>query len=187
MELGADSSRQPGILKLAGLSLQVLERGGRYAIRLRDPNCRLRKEFSGLNWFPVQESYRVTARLEPHKTGGGVKVTNVLGQTSEMKSPGVAVFRLNGQELRLTPVIEDDGTLFFIFRDATAGKQTYGAGRFLYAAPARNGKIVLDFNRAENPPCAFTPYATCPLPPRENRLAVPIAAGEKTYHHGPAR
>jgi uncharacterized protein (DUF1684 family) len=92
---------------------------------------------------------------------------------------------LHGQDLRLYPVLEEPGAkeLFFIFRDQTSGKETYGAGRFLYSALPREGTVVLDFNKAYNPPCAFTPYATCPLPPKENRLAVRVEAGEKKYGH----
>ena len=124
----------------------------------------------------------MTARFvaEPRK----IPIANVLGQTEAMASPGYVVFRLQGQELRLYPVFEAPATsLFFIFRDQTSGKETYGAGRFLDTDLPRGNQVVLDFNKAYDPPCAFTPYATCPLPPQENRLAVRIEAGEKTYGH----
>jgi hypothetical protein len=104
-------------------------------------------------------------------------VLNILGDTVQLPSPGYVVFTLDGRELRLEPVIEDK-ELFFIFRDQTAGKETYPSGRFLYTHLPRDGKVELDFNKAENPPCAFTPYATCPLPPKQNVLAVRIEAGE---------
>jgi uncharacterized protein (DUF1684 family) len=106
-----------------------------------------------------------------------VEVPNILGGTFTMESPGYVQFTVGGQHHRLEPVLEDQ-ELFFIFRDASAGKDTYPAGRFLYTAKAAGGKVTLDFNRAVNPPCAFTPYATCPLPPRHNTLSVPIRAGE---------
>ncbi len=111
---------------------------------------------------------------------------NVLGQTVTMPCPGRAEFMLEGRLLHLDGALEepDAAELFFIFRDATTGKETYGAGRFLYAELPKDGRIVLDFNKAYNPPCAFTPYATCPLPPPQNRLGVPIEAGEKTYGQG---
>jgi len=114
-----------------------------------------------------------------------IPILNVLGQTEDMESPGYAAFQLHGQEYRLRPVFEEAGAqeLFFIFRDQTSGKETYGAGRFLYSALPKDGTVELDFNKAYNPPCAFTAYATCPLPPAENRLAVRIEAGEKKYGH----
>ena len=118
---------------------------------------------------------------EPRK----IPILNVLGQTEDSECPGYAVFSLHGKELRLYPIIEEPGDkqLFFIFRDQTTGKETYGAGRFLYSDLPKNGEVVLDFNKAYNPPCAFTPYATCPLPPKENHLSVRVEAGEMTYAH----
>jgi uncharacterized protein (DUF1684 family) len=147
---------------------------------VKDRNSRLRKEFAGLHFFPVDESYRVTGRL----VGGPRKIPilNVLGQVEDMASPGYVEFVLHGEKLRLTPVQESPDELFFIFRDLTAGKETYGSGRFLDTPVAKDGLVELDFNKAYNPPCAFTPYATCPLPPRENRLAVRVAAGELASH-----
>jgi uncharacterized protein (DUF1684 family) len=172
------------VVKAGRLSLFVIQRGDRYGIRLKDPESRNRRQFHGLDYFPANEAYRVTARFvaEPRK----IPILNVLGQTEQDECPGYAVFRLRGQELRLYPVLEDPGakSLFFIFRDLTSGKETYGAGRFLDTEDLpRGGRIVLDFNKAYNPPCAFTAYATCPLPPKENRLPVRIEAGEKTYGH----
>jgi uncharacterized protein (DUF1684 family) len=165
---------------LGSVQLFVIKRGDRYGIRMKDANSRVRKEFRGLHWFPADPAYRITARFvaEPRK----IPVLNVLGQTEQQDCPGYAEFTLAGKPVRLYPVIEPGSKqLFFIFRDLTSGKETYGAGRFLYSAMPRDGKVVLDFNRAYNPPCVFTPYATCPLPPKENRLAVRIPAGELKY------
>src|SRR5688572_17715190 len=168
------------------LSLHVIERGGRLGIRMKDKESRLLKEFTGLRWFPVREEQRVEARFVPYTPPKKVPVPNILGQVDDLPSPGYAVFQVGGREVRLDPVLEDPGAteLFFIFRDETAKKETYPAGRFLYSAMPKDGKVVLDFNKAYSPPCAFTPYATCPLPPRQNRLPVRIEAGEmRSGHH----
>ncbi len=169
------------VVKVGRLSLFVIERGEKTGIRLKDPESRYVREFRGLEYFPPSERYRVTARwvAEPRK----IPILNVLGQTEPSPSPGYAVFRIEGREFRLHPILEepDAKQLFYIFRDQTAGKETYGAGRFLYSDLPKNGTVVLDFNRAYNPPCAFTDYATCPLPPKENRLPIQIEAGEKKY------
>ncbi len=178
-ELHADSSGKPDVVTLGSLSMFVIERGGRYGIRLKDLNSRLRKEFTGLHYFPVNESYRITTHLVPDAKK--IPILNVLGQLQDTPSPGYVEFELHGQKLRLTPVEDGPGELSFIFRDLTSGKETYGSGRFLDTELGSNGEVVLDFNKAYNPPCAFTPYATCPLPPKENRVAVRIEAGELKY------
>jgi hypothetical protein len=165
-------------LQIGDITLFVIKRGGRLGVRMRDTQSAMRREFTGLKWYPVKESHRVTAKFTA--APAEIPIPNVLGQTELQPSPGYATFRLNGQTLRLHPVREGD-QLFFIFRDLTSGKSTYGAGRFLYADLPKDGQVVLDFNKAYNPPCAFTPYATCPLPPKQNRLAVRIEAGELTY------
>src|SRR5262249_22961367 len=163
--------------------LFVIARGGKFGIRLKDPDSEYRRGYHGIEYFPVKDDYRITAKwvAEPVK----IPILNVLGQTEEMQSPGYAVFQLHGREYRLRPVLEtpDAQELFYIFRDQTSGKLTYRAGRFLYSALPKDGHVELDFNKAYNPPCAFTPYATCPLPPKENRLPLRIEAGEKTYGH----
>ncbi|HEY1184137.1 MAG TPA: DUF1684 domain-containing protein, partial [Bryobacteraceae bacterium] len=141
-----------------------------------------RKAFHGLDYFPVSQAYRVTARWVPEPRQ--IPVLNVLGQTEPSQCPGYAEFRIGEKELRLYPILEEPNAqeLFYIFRDQTSGQETYPAGRFLYSALPQDGRVVLDFNKAYSPPCAFTPYATCPLPPPENRLPVRIEAGEKKYH-----
>jgi uncharacterized protein (DUF1684 family) len=170
------------VVKVGRLSLFVIKRGDKMGVRLKDPGSEYRRDFHGIDYFPADESYRVTARFvsEPHK----IPILNVLGQTEDSECPGYAVFQLKGKEYHLHPILEepDAKQLFYIFRDLTTGKETYGAGRFLYSDMPKNGQVELDFNKAYNPPCVFTPYATCPLPPKENHLAVRIEAGEKNYH-----
>jgi uncharacterized protein len=164
------------------LAFSVIERSGRYGVRLKDKNSKLRADFTGQRWFPVREQYRVQARFVPYEQPKLMTVPNILGGTFQLPSPGYVVFTLDGHELRLEPVTEDK-QLFFIFRDQTAGKESYGSGRFLYTELPRDGKVELDFNKAENPPCAVTPYATCPLPPKQNQLAVRVEAGELAPAH----
>ena len=170
-----------------GLLLTIIERGDRLYLRVKDAYSPTRVRFHGLNWYPIDSQFRVTARWIPAKTAHSLTIPNVLGQGSQENSPGVAEFTLGGQTLRLAPIQEDRNSLFFIFRDATSRTTTYGAGRFLSTALPSNGllspgSLVLDFNQAVNPPCGYTAYATCPLPPVENRLAIAIPAGEKRYH-----
>ncbi len=187
MELRSDDPGPPDVLKLGRLSLQVIARGGRYGIRMKDPESEARRTFAGLRWFPVRGDMRVDARFVPWPSPRTIPIPNVLGQVNDLPSPGYAEFNLAGRTLRLEPVIEEPGAqeLFFIFRDQTAGKETYPSGRFLYAPMPKDGAVVLDFNKAYSPPCAFTAYATCPLPPPQNRLPVRIEAGEKDPHRHP--
>jgi uncharacterized protein len=179
----ADSS---DVLEMGALIFKVIDRGGRLGIRLKDKNSPVRKGFTGLKWFDIQEDYRVEARWVSYPQPKPVKVPNVLGQTESLPSPGYAEFTLNGKPVRVDGVLEDPRAeqLFFILRDQTSGKETYGAGRFLYADLPKAGKVVLDFNKAYNPPCAFTPYATCPLPPPQNWMPVRVEAGEMAYGKG---
>lgn len=183
---GTTRALQPNsadVVKVARLSLYLIKRGDKFGIRVKDPQSKARVGFHGLDYFPADETYRVTARwvAEPRQ----IPILNVLGQTEPSECPGYAVFELQGKQFRLYPILEEPGAtqLFFIFRDQTAGKETYGAGRFLYSEMPKDGHVVLDFNKAYNPPCTFTPYATCPLPPPENKLPVRIEAGEKKYEH----
>ena len=168
----------------AGLTMFVIKRGDRYGIRLRDKNSEARRTFQGCVWFPVRETLRVTGRFVPYDRPKQIPILNVIGDLAPMPSPGYVEFTLNGTLLRLDPVAEPGAReLFFIFKDETAGTDTYPAGRFLYTAAPRNGVVELDFNRAVNPPCAFTAFATCPLPPRQNQLPVRIEAGERYVPH----
>jgi uncharacterized protein (DUF1684 family) len=182
VELRSDSEGKPDQVQFDTLTMFVIHRGNRYAIRLKDTASKFRQEFTGLHWLPVQESYRVTADFIPNNPPMMISIPNILGETEREASPGYVQFTLNGQRLRLDPVVEDE-ELFFIFHDETSGKETYPPGRFLHADLAKDGKVVLDFNKAYNPPCAFTPYATCPLPPKQNRLPIRVEAGELNYGH----
>jgi uncharacterized protein len=171
------------VLEIGELSLTVIERAGRLGIRLKDKGNPARKSFTGLKWFDVKEDYRVEARWVAYPEPKALKLPNVLGQLEPMQSPGYAEFTLAGTPLRLDGVLESPQAeqLFFIMRDQTSGKETYGGGRFLYSDLPKGGKVVLDFNKAYSPPCAFTPYATCPLPPPQNRMPIRVEAGELSY------
>lgn len=164
---------------------QLIKRGDLIGLRLRDAQNARMLAFRGLEWYEVNPRYRVLGQLVPSAQLTTVKIANVLGQVNDFISPGIVHFELNGKKLELTPVYEtlEKNELFYIFRDSTAVKTTYGAGRFLYGpVPDKDGIVVLDFNRAYSPPCAFTDFATCPLPPPQNRLKVAIEAGEKDPH-----
>lgn len=168
-------------LRIGRLSLWVHTSGQRFAIRLRDPDHPLRKTFNGLRWFPIDAAYRVEARFEPYERSKSVTMLNILGDRERFQSPGQVVFELRGQTVRLEPVVGGPNELFFVFRDATSGTETYGAARFLHAPLPRDGRLSLDFNTAYNPPCAYNPFTTCPLPTRQNRLGLRIEAGELAY------
>jgi uncharacterized protein (DUF1684 family) len=183
VDLVSDEKGKPTEIRTGTQTFYLIRREDRFGIRLKDSNSAARRDFKGLHWFPIDESYKVKARLEPATETKELSVPNVLGGFFKMKSPGLLKFTLKGKECALQAVEEDDGSLFLIFGDASNEKETYKSGRFLYADKASNGETVLDFNKAENPPCAFTPYATCPLPPPGNKLAVEIDAGEKRYGH----
>jgi len=179
-DLQADVSQHPDTVAIGNLSLAVIQRGPRTGVRLRDPDSAARRQFSGLHWFPIDPQYRIHARWHSYQPAHKMAITNVLGMTEDETTPGYAEFELGGKTWRLEPTVEDD-TLFFTFRDLTAGKETYHSGRFLNTEMPRNGEVIIDFNQAHNPPCAFTSFATCPLPPRQNIIGAAIQAGEKKY------
>lgn len=168
------------LIRFEDYTMFVIHRGERDAIRLRDKRSKYRREFTKLHWYPVNGDYRVVANFVQYKEPTLIAIPNILGEVEKLPSAGYAEFDLHGAHYRLEPVVEDN-QLFYIFRDQTSGKETYGSGRFLYSEMPKDGKVVLDFNKAYNPPCAFTPYATCPLPPPQNRLAVRLEAGELKY------
>lgn len=177
----SDAQGSPDMLALGTLRFFIIRRGERLGVRVKDSEAPTRKGFHGIPTYAPNPAWRVEARFEPATTERKLSVPNVLGEVEDMVAPGTAVFTVGGQEHRLTPVDDGSGQLFFIFGDLTNRDESYGAGRFLYADMPKDGKVVLDFNRAYNPPCAFTPYATCPLPPSQNRLKVRVEAGEKRY------
>ena len=181
IQLVSDEKGKPTQIRTGSQTFYLIKREERFGIRLKDSQSKARLAFKGLHWFPIDESYKVTARFEAFPEPKEVMVPNVLGGKFKMKSPGTLKFTLKGKECSLQPVEEDDGKLFIIFGDKSNLSETYKSGRFLYADKPVNGEAVLDFNKAENPPCAFTPYATCPLPPPGNGLEVEIKAGEKRF------
>jgi len=187
--LQSDDSK-PSILTTENLSLVVLHRGDRFALRIKDAESPTRTGFRGLHWYAPDAKYRVTAKWIPFVPAHTEKIPTIIGTTLDMPAPGLAEFTLDGKTVQLEPVLEDPDAkeLFFILRDATSHTTTYESARFLYAAFPDHGldqpgTVVLDFNRLQNPPCAYTPYATCPLPPYINRLAIAIPAGEQRYSH----
>ena len=165
------------ILAMGDLRMFAIVRGARVGIRLLDLDSPAIQKFKGIETFPVDPAWRITADWVP-SPGKKIPIINVLNDVTQTDSPGLARFQVGGQTVTLRAV-EDDNELFFIFADATSGKTTYGAGRYLYTALPKDGKVVLDFNKAHTPPCGYTPYATCPLPPAENKLKVAINAGER--------
>jgi len=178
--LASDAKGDPDVLEVGGLRFHVVIRGERVGLRVKDPDAPKRRDFHGIATYPADPRWRIEARWEPASPGTFIAVPNILGTVDQTPSPGTAVFTVDGKEFRLTPVQEEGETnLFFVFADATNRTETYGAGRFLYSDSPKDGRVVLDFNRAYNPPCAFSPYATCPLPPKQNRLPLAVAAGEK--------
>lgn len=183
MELAPDTSGSPDVLRLGDLSFYVIRRGDRYGIRVKNSKSPARLAFAGLDWFPVDPSYRIEGEFVPYDEPREVPIATVVDIEEKMLALGTVEFELNGRRLSLEPYVSspDDEELWFIFRDGTNGKETYGAGRYLYTERERDGKVVVDFNYAYNPPCVFTPYATCPLPPRRNALELRIEAGEKMY------
>jgi uncharacterized protein (DUF1684 family) len=183
IEMKPDVSGSPTILSLDSLSWYIIKRGERYAVRLRDNENKNIQNFSGIERYPVDTTWQVEAILERYDPPKLMEVPNITGTINEEQSPGALVFTIDGQEYRLDPIGRPEGkSLFVIFADQTNGYETYGAGRFVYATmPGEDGKTILDFNKAYSPPCAFTRFATCPLPPKQNVLPIKVTAGEKNY------
>ena len=175
----------PDVLQVGSVRFHTIERQGRMGVRVKDSEAPARKAFKGVPAYPADARWRVEGRWEELVPPRTMRIPNVLGSFEDMKAPGVVVFQRDGKEYRLTPVLEP-GTdkLFFIFADATNRDTTYNLGRFLSADLPKDGKVVLDFNLAYSPPCAFTRFATCPLPPRNNKLALRVEAGEKRLPGG---
>ncbi len=186
-ELASDATGAPDVLRAGHVLFYLIARGDRIGVRVKDPEAPARHNFEGLDHFPVDPAFRITATLDPYPKPKEVAIPTVIGEPSMMLAPGLLRFDIDGEAVSLEPYISapDDRNLFLVFRDATSGDTTYGAGRFLDAElVSGSNQVVLDFNLATNPPCAFTAFATCPLPTPENTLFVAIEAGE--MYSGPA-
>ncbi|SDD21295.1 DUF1684 domain-containing protein [Aquimonas voraii] len=179
----ADKTETPTRVDFEGGSLGLIERGGRYALRVRSPEAPTLRAFKGLNWFPPAPRFVTEARFEAHPPGQTIPIVNVLGQIEPTPNPGRLVFELEGATHTLEALGDPGDSLFLIFADRSNRRESYGAGRFLYTDKVVDGRVLLDFNRAINPPCAYTEYSTCPLPPPENRLRALVSAGEARYGH----
>jgi uncharacterized protein (DUF1684 family) len=182
MDLKPDTEPNYDILTVGSVSFYLIQRENRFGIRVKDNQSQARRNFSGLKWYPIDPSWRVHAKFVSWDKPKTITFDTEVGVKEQDRSPGYVSFTRAGKEYRLTPV-EDGDDLWFVIRDGTSGKTTYAASRFLYVPRPKDGFVDLDFNRAENPPCVFTAYATCPLPPPENRLMLPITAGEMMYKH----
>lgn len=185
VELQSDAAGEPTELRVGSVTFHLIERSGRMGIRVKDSESPARRRFQGLEYYPIDRQYRVEARFVPYDPPKQIPIVNVMGMTEMMVSPGSLQFEIDRRPVSLDPVLEtaDADRLFVIFGDLTNGAETYGAGRYVYADFPAQGEdtVTLDFNRAYNPPCVFTDYATCPLPPPQNKLQVRIPAGEKKY------
>jgi uncharacterized protein len=185
----ADSDKHNPRITIGALNFYVVNRGDRFALRIKDADSDALTHFHPLNWYPLDESYRVTARWIPYHPQKTITLARLAGSSYQQPVPGAAEFTLQGKTYQLEPVLEDPAVtkLFFILRDTTSATTTYAACRFLYTSFPDHGLdqpgvLLLDFNRLENPPCAYTPYSTCPLPPPQNRLAIALPVGELRYH-----
>lgn len=184
-DVHASGNASPTKVAFGTASFFVIDREGRKALRVKDAEAASRKHFLGIDYFPIDPSWRIVADWVPFDPPHDLQIGSVIGTIDTVKVPGKAVFTRDGHTYELLPYQEEPGgELFFVLADRTSGHETYGAARFLYAALPQNGKVVLDFNKAYNPPCSFTPFATCPLAPPENRLDLRITAGEKKYRGG---
>jgi uncharacterized protein (DUF1684 family) len=183
-ELKSDASgAQPDILELNHLRMKVIQRGGKLAVRLADlKNPRL-LAFRAIDFYEINPELRVEAKFLPYQPPKKIKVATVAGYVEELESPGVAQFSIGGTTVQLEPVFEapGDAKLYFMFKDSTNGRETYGGGRYLYSDLPSSGRVTLNFNQAHNPYCAYNSYSTCQIPPLQNWLKVPIRAGEKKY------
>lgn len=183
-ELKWQEPSKPTLVTAGAVTLFAVDRGGKKALRVKDSESPRRMHFVGLDYFPVDPAWRIEARWMPFEKSRLMPITTMIGQTGPEPIPGKAVFVRGGKTYELLPIDEGRNVpLFFVISDLTSGKETYGGCRFIYVPWPKEGQetIVLDFNLAENPPCAFTPFSTCPLPPKENRLPFAVKAGEKNY------
>ena len=186
---GANSDKGNPRMTIGPLNFYVVRRGDRFALRIKDAKSAAIVEFHGLKWYPADEAFRLKAQWVPYAPPKSITLATLIGTSYDRPVPGAAEFTLRGKAYKLEPVVEDSPAvkLFFILRDTTSSSTTYAACRFLYTGLPSNGldrpgELALDFNHLENPPCAYTPYATCPLPPPGNRLPIPLPVGEERYH-----
>jgi len=184
MQLKDDTKEEPTVLQYGSLRWFIIRRGEKYGVRLRDLESPLLKTFKDIETYPVNSDWKITAHLEPYNPPKKILVPSIIGTVDTSFVKAAIVFEKDGVTYKLDP-LEEGNRYFVIFADETSGKETYGAGRFLYVdKPDSSGMIYIDFNKAYNPPCCFTKYATCPLPPRQNHLMMEITAGEKTFEGG---
>ena len=187
LDLIPDTEGEPTVLASGSLRFFIIERAGNLGVRVRDLDNPHRRDFRGLEYFPVSTAWMFDARFEPYEPARHIRIVNILGMEEDAVSPGAVVFTRGGREWRLDTVLESPGDkeLFIMFADGTSGHETYGGGRFLYMPRPPGDRAQLDFNKAYNPPCALNDFATCPLPPPQNRLKLRIEAGEKKYAGAP--
>jgi uncharacterized protein (DUF1684 family) len=183
--LKSDDDGSPTVLHLSSLTFQMIKRGDKLGLRIKDSQNSDRLNFPGTKFYPADLKWRIDAQFVPYSPPKPVSITNVLGMESGEASPGAVKFEVNGNSYQLDAITEKGETRYFmIIADKTSGKETYPAGRYLYVDPPdASGRMLIDFNKAYSPPCAFTKFATCPLPPRQNRLPFAIEAGEKYSGH----
>jgi uncharacterized protein (DUF1684 family) len=189
LHVDSDHDKNDPRMTIAGLNFYVIKRGDRFALRIKDAKSPALTGFHGLKWYPPNARYRIKAHWIPYTPPKTFTITTLIGTSFPAQLPGSAEFTLDAKTYRLDPILEDPDVekLFFVLRDATSTMKTYAACRFLYTGFPDHGlnqpgELLLDFNRLENPPCAYTPFATCPLPPKQNRLAIPLPVGEQRYH-----
>ena len=180
-DLRDDSAPGADELTVGTVRLVVHVSGDARSLRVKDPNGPLARGFLGFTWFPIDLSHRVVGRFRPDPEPKQIPVVNTFGDVDTFTTQGVVEFTLQGRTLRLRPFTTRPKRFYFVFKDASSGHETYEAARFLYADLADDGTVVLDFNQAYNPPCAFNPHTTCPIPLRENHLPIKVLAGEKAY------
>jgi uncharacterized protein (DUF1684 family) len=180
-----EGGASPTKLVMGTITFYVIERAGELYVRISDSDSEMRAAFDGIERFPVDPRYRVVGRFEKYDPPKPLRIGNVLGHETVYPCPGAIVFEFDGKTHRLEPMAVEAGEFFIVFADETSGLETYGGGRFLYAPlPDDSGNVVLDFNKAYNPSCAFTPHATCPLPHEGNVLPFRVESGEKAWSKG---
>jgi uncharacterized protein (DUF1684 family) len=183
-EIRSDAEGKPGVLAFGRFKLLLLKRGGRHALRLKNNGSEIRQNFAGLHWFPIEEGWKIEAKFVPHPIPSKITFDTIVGEQDVLDSPGYATFERDGKTYRLDAASQPDGRLWFVFRDATSGRTTPVNARQLTTEAPLGDVVVLDINKAVNLPCAYTPHATCPIAPPQNRLPLAITAGEQNYQPG---